>query len=330
MPTPPVPSKRRRQHRHRHQQWPRGWAEGCDFIGKGIIKWWTALILLMDKIRLTSWYGTHPILYRFFPKVLYMFSVVVGKFWTINSISNPFWKFRLKLHFAASFFIEADFTPPKKNVGWVRASNNVKVRIPTCGSISGDWSNRSRCNFTFRVSCLQEVGVRRWLLWTAWGDDKHGFQWMARLDWSWTAPEKNGAWKSTSTYLWVFCFFPRKFQGRSFFLKLGCWGMLKDHFGLTKTPPKLLADELRSKICFYKQIFEVPFLGDDIFLGSILDILWYFLLFKLYHYIISELISQKWTDFDRIKWCGCWSVVKYGPYEKTWKWFVGRWTKPSE
>ena len=49
--------------------------------------------------------------------------------------------------------------------------------------------------------------------------------------------------------------------------------MLKDHFGLTKTPPKLLADELRSKICFYKQIFEVPFLGDDIFLGSILDIL---------------------------------------------------------
>lgn len=38
-------------------------------------------------------------------------------------------------------------------------------------------------------------------------------------------------------------------------------GMLKDHFGLTKTPPKLLSDEVRSKICFYKQILRSFFFG---------------------------------------------------------------------
>ena len=133
---------------------------------------------------------------------------------------------------------------------------------------------------------------------------------------------KNGAWKSTSTYLWVFCFFPRKFQGRSVFLKLDVEGPFLVR-GWNQDPPKLLSDsscQMRYAVRFvFTNRFWSPFLGDDIFLGSILDILWYLLLLKLYHYIISELISQKWTDFDGIKWCGCWSVVKYGLYEKKMK-----------
>ena len=236
----------------------------------------------------------HPILYRVFQKFYTCFRWL----WAISEPSTVlathvhFWKFRLKLHFAASFFIEADFTPPK-NVGWVLERNMLRSgylhvdQLVVTEATEADATSPLGCLACKRL--VSDDGLK-----ACRGDN----------DWSWKAPVKMTSFGPEQkwcleevSYLPLGFLDPREFSGaKCFFLKLDVEGPFRVR-GWNQDPPKLLSDsscQTRYAVRFvFTNRFWSPFLGDDIFFGSILDILWY--LYDIYCYWnCITILYQSW------------------------------------